>query len=494
MKPKTVHPLLFAIFPILSILSANITEVEPSDAVIPAVISLIGAAVLFLILSLAFKDGRKGALAATLAIFLFFSYGHAGNILSGPDSVKIDAAAIGLLAVWAVILIAGIVGIARTKRDLSPANKILNAISIFILIVPAVTVAAYEAAHRSDAAASGPNARLDSDTLEAEAEYKPDIYYLIFDRYSNARELNRVLDFDNSKFIDDLKDRGFYVAGKSRANYPKTYLSLSSSLNMKYHARYFDRKATSKLLLDSRVLEFLKAQGYKCVHYESRYPPTRYNPYADINVATSKRQMNAFVRLVLDTTLVKPVLIESYPLEREEQTLYQLESLKKAPKIPGPKFVFAHVIVPHDPYLFDKNSRRVSEEALKNKPETELYTDYILFANTKIQEILDSITADQDNPPVVIIQADEGFRSKAAWRRKHPLARELHFGILNAYYLPGVDKEEALYDSISPVNSFRVVLNAYFHTDFKMLEDECYLPPQNKNQHSLKYYTDSLKD
>ena len=45
--------------------------------------------------------------------------------------------------------------------------------------------------------------------------------------------------------------------------------------------------------------------------------------------------------------------------------------------------------------------------------------------------------------------------------------------ILNAYYLPG-QKTEALYPSISPVNSFRVVLNEYFDQDLPLLPDRQY--------------------
>jgi hypothetical protein len=399
------------------------------------------------------------------------------------------------MVAWALLLIFGMIGIMRTRRDLSAASRALNAVAIFMLVTPTITVARYELAQGDAHAQPGRSGRESAPkTAKSPVKAKPDIYYLIFDRYSSARELKRVIDFDNSAFTDDLKKRGFYVADKSRANYPKTYLSLSSSLNMKYHEEFFDRKSSSAMILDSQVTQFLKAQDYKYVHVESRYPPTSNNPFADIFVATSKRKMDSFMRLILDTTLAKPILNETYPLEREEQTLFQLKMLTEAPKIRGPKFVFAHMIVPHEPYLFDKNGNRVTAAALKTKPEVELYKDYILFANTKIEEIVDSLIKNSKTPPVIIIQADEGFRSKAEWRRENPLARELHFGILNAYYLPGVDADKVLYDSITPVNSFRVVFNAYFQTDFKLLKDENFLPPQNKNQHDLKYFTNSLKE
>ena len=490
-----VYPLLFALFPIISILSANMSEIESVAAVKPAVFSIITAALVFLALSLAFRNAHKGALATSLLLVLFFSYGHVCNILGNSDASLINGIALSILGVWGLFGVFGMIGITRTKRDLSSASQVLNAVAIFMLITPAITIGQYELTeNNANPVPARPEKQIAPKVAISEAIEKPDIYYLVFDRYSSARELKRVVDFDNGRFIDDLKKRGLYVADRSRTNYSRTYLSLSSSLNMKYHDRYFDRRVSLGPLQDSRVARILKGQGYKYVHYESRYPPTRNNPLADINIATSKRKIDSFSRLVLDTTLARPVLTESYPLEREEQILFELESLIEAPKIPGPKFVFAHLIIPHEPYLFDKDGRRVSAEDLNRKPEIELYKDYILFANIKILEIIDALVADSKPPPIIVIQADEGFRSKPQWRKENPLARELHFGILNAYYLPGVDANKVLYDSITPVNSFRVIFNAYFQTDFEILPDENFLAPPNKNVHSFKRVTDSLKN
>ena len=45
--------------------------------------------------------------------------------------------------------------------------------------------------------------------------------------------------------------------------------------------------------------------------------------------------------------------------------------------------------------------------------------------------------------------------------------------ILNAYYLPD-QNTELIYDSITPVNSFRLILNAYFNANYELLEDKSY--------------------
>ena len=57
----------------------------------------------------------------------------------------------------------------------------------------------------------------------------------------------------------------------------------------------------------------------------------------------------------------------------------------------------------------------------------------------------------------------------------------LRFNILNAYYLPDIDIG-ILYPHITPVNSFRVVFNQYFGTDFELLKDKNYFIDQGKEK------------
>ncbi len=64
------------------------------------------------------------------------------------------------------------------------------------------------------------------------------------------------------------------------------------------------------------------------------------------------------------------------------------------------------------------------------------------------------------------------------------------FPILNAYYFPGVDSSD-LYPTISPVNSFRVVLNTYFGLELPLLEDRAFYCTM-KRPFDLVEITDSL--
>ena len=53
--------------------------------------------------------------------------------------------------------------------------------------------------------------------------------------------------------------------------------------------------------------------------------------------------------------------------------------------------------------------------------------------------------------------------------------KEQH-AILNTYYFPG-GKYELLYPSVTPVNSFRIVLNTFFNGEYELLSDRNYFIP-----------------
>ena len=80
-----------------------------------------------------------------------------------------------------------------------------------------------------------------------------------------ADNLKVVYGFDNTAFIKDLSQRGFYVANCSQSNYAYTELSLASSLNANYLdvlGASHDAQADS-LIQDSSVRLFLKTVGIR---------------------------------------------------------------------------------------------------------------------------------------------------------------------------------------------------------------------------------------
>ena len=71
-----IHPLLFAIFPILFLFSHNIKEMSFGDTIRPIVIVVSFTFLLWLLLIVIIRDMRKAAIVTSIFLLLFFSYGH----------------------------------------------------------------------------------------------------------------------------------------------------------------------------------------------------------------------------------------------------------------------------------------------------------------------------------------------------------------------------------------------------------------------------------
>jgi hypothetical protein len=112
-----LHPFLIGSYAILSLLAHNMGETDPVYAVRPLLLSITLAGTLLLFLQLFLRDWRKAALAASIWVLLFVSYGHIHNIVRGLTGEDALISSHGTLLPIALALgIAGVWLAARTKR------------------------------------------------------------------------------------------------------------------------------------------------------------------------------------------------------------------------------------------------------------------------------------------------------------------------------------------------------------------------------------------
>jgi hypothetical protein len=142
--------------------------------------------------------------------------------------------------------------------------------------------------------------------------------------------------------------------------------------------------------------------------------------------------------------------------------------------MPGPKFVFMHIIDPHPPFVFNADGSKIPDPSSfidQNGNYTlekyqQGYRDDVPFADQELEKTITALLSKSTRPVVIVLQTDTG-----PWFTSGPD----QFTILNAYYMPGHTAQ--LYPGISPVNSFRVVLNAYFNAKLPLLNDQSYFSP-----------------
>ncbi|MFH0765353.1 MAG: hypothetical protein V2A61_02925, partial [Calditrichota bacterium] len=176
--------------------------------------------------------------------------------------------------------------------------------------------------------------------------------------------------------------------------------------------------------------------------------------------------------------------------------LRQFEYLEKdAPKLRSPKFVFAHILIPHPPYIFAADGHPTSP------PQTLLgqswwlpqdkYVEQLKFLNHEITRIVTNILQRSERSPVIILQGDHG--SGSLYQPEHLTDEFLleKMTIFNAYHLPG-GCDTLLYFAITPVNSLRLVLKGVLGLDIPLLEDKSYFS-QEMTGYDFTDVTDRIK-
>lgn len=341
-----------------------------------------------------------------------------------------------------------------------------------------------------------------------------DIYYIVMERYAARSTLKRAYGFDNSRFLEELRSRGFYVAERSRANYPKTAQSLASALNMKYinylkkeSKRPNDWRPIYRMLKNHAVGGYLKNKGYRYVHIGGWWEPTRVNEYADISL--NFIETSEIADVVWGTTAIYPILgrLGISPSDREKRyynsETRRYEALKAVAGADAPTFVLAHMYTIHDPYVFDSICGYQSEREESALSISRGYIESLKCANRKLLETVDGIIARYggDELPIIILQGDEGpfpmrYREDQAgfdWKNtatENELKQK--YRILNAYFLPD-GTEAPLYADITPVNSFRLIFNQYFDEEYEILEDRSYAFINGRNIYELFDITDAVE-
>ena len=477
-------------FPIIFLYQYNIAEVSFNQIFPFLFASLSVAVVLFFLTRLLLKTNVKAGLAVSVFLVQFFSFGHIAEATKSWKPAGLDNE-LALSIIWVSIAVSTLLFLTRTKWELCDVSRILNAIAVTLILISLFNIGmdTYTTLGAKELAGAEKDLAAIED-LPTDMK-KPDIYYIILDSYPSETNIKTVYGYDNSDFYEDLEKRGFYVASQSHSNYVQTYLSLASSLNMEYInylAKRLGTKTDSKkipleMLKNNKVAGFLKKNGYTFVHVRSSWIATDYNKHADLQINSGYG--SEFMIIMLQTTGLR--LAETWfgmiKDSARAKTLAIFSNIPKVAKLSEPTFTFAHIVPPHPPYFFGADGGLVKRTKFKMKgrvwSERDKYIDQLKFVNRKVKVMIDKIIADSESPPIIIVQGDHGPASLIYTDKDHgwnnPSQEQLkeRTQILSAYYLPG-KRRAGLYPSITPVNSFRKIFNAYFDADFKILPDKTY--------------------
>jgi len=474
-----LHPFLFALYPIFELRNYNITYVDTASLVRPVVLSVLLTTLIWIVFRLFFRDWQKSGIITTLVMIAFFTYGHIFNEIESTFGTPIRHRYL-MLIYAGIFLPLAIFILWKVKKP----DTLINFLTVTGLILTVFSIArtlqydlsVYQSARLSNNAQS----LLIQNVSDTTATQKPDIYLILLDAHTSVRTLKEEFNYDASPFLQQLKDLGFYVAECAQSNYPITKLSVTSVFYANYH-----QEPTLYPVYSSLVIETLRSEGYRVITFENRS-----NGHFDIgeDMRLSRNQMllsridltgglsefevmlwkTSFARIAYDMPQLIPAFnVQSLQkweyYEHYQQTYFMLDELKRLPEMEGPKFVFAHFLVPHPPFIFTPDGK--FHWAEQQAPG---YASNAKFIDSQIVPVVAEIIKNSKIPPVIIIMGDHG--ATGVPKLETPQRR---MSILNAYYVNDKAKKD-LYETITPVNSFRIVFNNYFGTKYPLLEDLSY--------------------
>lgn len=467
----TAHPLFIASLFVLHIYRQLTPFSSLKELIRDLIAVLVGVLVVQFAFARLFRQPFKAALATSLSVVLMCSFGELKtwcDISFHGTRWTVLGRIRWLLLVEGIIYLLLLWRLARTRANLLTLQRYLN-------VVTGVLILATVAGIFFEPPKSRPTVSETSQIPLRAGTNSPDIYYILTDARTSSESLKAYWGYDDSDFVKFLTDNGFRIIKNARANSTATPICLATYLNMNYPT------------LETRNPYGVAEMAYYSWTIQHAEAPARlkasgYDVTA-LSVFAACEQPRFYYYQKVSASSLADVLWEAsaignlcdYPIRLSvgNSNLKILSMLREmaAERSGRPKFVYAHLMMPHPPYLFDQNGHRIVRGMSPGDDRPEPYLGQLIYENTLLTNAISAILKSSETPPIIVLQGDHGYRNLPN-RHKHEEA----VTILNALYLPG-SKDDWLYPGITPVNTFRLIFNHYFGEHYAYLADISRMAP-----------------
>ncbi len=482
-----IIPILFGIYFILIRYTQNLDEISSTDLLFVFSIFLPAIALFSLIMRVIIKHNIKSVLISSLVIILLFTYVPISDLLFGEIvgneiNEEDTFSHIVLLSSLLVALFVVTFVVVKSKNNFDKILKISFAIVITLILFNVVEIAYYSNANKIFTDNSVETFSVNQDNLR-------DVYYITLDAHASTAALKKYFNYDNSHFEDFLKEKGFFIPKLSFTNYVETKLSMASILNMDY----IDLESKSEkeqdlilkqMMIDNAIVKNFKRNGYEIVSFDNEY---NYEPSSEPNnVCNGDLRSLRLLTFVISTTpyvVFKNMLIstldETSNDGKGDVSLQPMIENRKCvfdalPNVQNdfshPMYVHAHMIVPHGPYIFDSVGNTVSARTLSAEQIPPAYLAQLQYTDMRIMDSVEQLLENKPKP-IIVIQSDHGFRFSVG---ENDTLIDHGFSNFAAYYFPDEELNENEFAEMTPVNTFRILFNKYFGTDYDILEHKAF--------------------
>jgi hypothetical protein len=242
-----------------------------------------------------------------------------------------------------------------------------------------------------------------------------------------------------------------------------------------------DRRPLARAIRTNAVMTLAHAAGYEVSVVASDYEATLAFDAAD-RCACERFGLNQFEQAALSSTPLAALPLDRWTHDgHRRKVLSAFGALATAAAEHRRTFVFAHLITPHPPFVFNADgSRRATTHTLLGFGDGTHFRgskdDYRSGYRAQTQFVVQRLTAvltdllDRPGPPpAIVIHGDHGPGLTLDWDNPGRSDLQERMGIFAAYYLP--DDGPALYPTITPVNGMRALATRYLGVSLPYLAD-----------------------
>lgn len=463
-------PLCFAAYA----LSVHFGRASVADALLAAVLTGGIMLLIFGLLRLIFRKPLSAALLTTTAatLYLYWDYPYLRIKSLGGDS-RWASLPVLLVVCMLLLMAAGVFFIKTTNAFREKMNRFLNALfGVLLLYNSGVYI------HKRMSASQ----ILAGEATVAKGKASAPVFILLLDELWSLENL-RKQGFQTAGIDTFLQEKGFYLAGNSRSNYPMTHFSMASAFNENYlryepgQTIYFrDYNAAQVVIRNSIWVESFRKSGYQ-LRNRSVFSIADTPPFGD--AAALQGGWSALFSGTLGGKVLWPVFQKKFFPQRLANNWFSglqrhedlLTAIGQDAHMQQPVLCYAHFFLPHTPFCFDEKGKRLSFDSsvvwsVENNPRG--YAGNVLQA---LEYLKKSIALIRKNCPqaLVLVISDHGYRNSA-----FPGNDTTQFQNFCAVYYP--DQNYAgWYSDITLVNAFRLLHNKALETKLPLLPDKTVL-------------------
>lgn len=416
-----------------------------------------------------FRKWIRASIAASAAGILFFHYTALYTYLLNSSLSDTWGRHRYLLPVLIGVWILLLVVLKQSRKRFERMNTYLNALFSLLIVFEGIqglnTISlqtdwwkVLQTDYLSEEVHQIPN--LPQDSL-------PDIYHIILDAHTSFESLSNYWEYEDTTLRPVLAQHGFFLATHSTSSFPGTTTSISSMFEM--DSVRLPRSATTgkriswmaaarAIIRKGKVPKMLQQAGYEMVNFSIFDLPNAPRFCNSSFILDPEQTFSLLWRRTLAGYIWWNGL-RTPSFQCDQEILNHLVSFQPA-HTRTPKFVYAHLNLPHTPHFFDRHGTYFPRGIQPGRTLSTSYLEYLIYGDKLLAETLAELIPNLKRPTIIIIQGDHGFGQigDATTRRI-----ESH-SIINAFYFSDQDYS-GLHDSLSNLDTYRIVLDKIMRRD-----------------------------